>query len=148
MALSEIKNSTGTYLNRYQLTHEDGTSEVVTLEFYPGDDYVPGTPFNESTVNPWIQKINSHDIEPILNLTAPRSSFVNSTDYPQYAYHADIAVAGLLESDLCDLVFSPATDAEGCIEKGKTLNGVLRLYANKLPDVSVVIDSLLINRRG
>ena len=44
MALSEIKDTTGSKLNQYKITHADGTTEVVTLEFSPGDDYVPGTP--------------------------------------------------------------------------------------------------------
>lgn len=36
MALSEIKDTTGSKLNQYKITHADGTTEVVTLEFSRG----------------------------------------------------------------------------------------------------------------
>ena len=148
MALSEIKDTTGSKLNQYKITHADGTTEVVTLEFSPGEDYVPGTPFNAATVNPWLRKINNHDLAPLENITVPTSQFVDSADYPQYVYHVDIAVAGLLESDYCHVTLSPSTDEEGCIAKGRSLNGILRLYAIALPEESITISTLVIDRRG
>lgn len=64
------------------------------------------------------------------------------------AYHVDVAVAGLLESDYCHVTLSPATDEEGCIAKGRSLNGILRLYAIALPEESITISTLVIDRRG
>ena len=57
-------------------------------------------------------------------------------------------MAGLLETDFCHVVLSPATDEEGCIAKGRSLNGILRLYAIALPEESITIATLSIDRRG
>lgn len=59
MAIDHIKNSTGSILNRYTITKEDGISETARLTFNPSDDYVSGTPFAEDSINPMIDVINA-----------------------------------------------------------------------------------------
>lgn len=148
-ALSEIKDTTGSNLGRYKMTRSDGTTEEITLEFFPGDDYSPGTPFNAATVNPWIKKINNHDISPINDITVSISQFTLSTDFEQYPYHADVPIEGLLETDYALVTYHPATLEEGSVApQGQTLNGILRLYAYKIPENDVVIKTILIERKG
>lgn len=149
MALPEIKDTTGTNLARYKMTRADGTTEEITLEFYPADDYVPGTPFNAATVNPWIKKINNHDLGPITDIAIPTSQFVESSDFEQYPYHVDVALAGLLSSDYLLVSYSPATLEEGCMApQGQSLDGIMRLYAYELPADSIEIKTVLIERKG
>lgn len=56
--IPQVVDSTGTVLNQYTLTHQDNTTEIVKLTFDPSADYVAGTPFSASTMNPIINRLN------------------------------------------------------------------------------------------
>ena len=56
--IPQVVDSTGTVLNQYILTHQDNTTETVKLTFDPSADYVAGTPFSASTMNPIINRLN------------------------------------------------------------------------------------------
>lgn len=56
--IPHVVDAEGTVLNQYTMTHSDNTTEVVKLDFNPSADYVAGTPFNASFMNPLIDKVN------------------------------------------------------------------------------------------
>jgi len=75
--INHITNSTGTTLNRYTLKHSYDTEEDVLLTFKPSDDYVAGTAFNESAINPMIDGINEK--LPTLKVYATTGSTITIT---------------------------------------------------------------------
>ncbi len=82
MALPLIQNATGTVLNQYTLEHADSTTEVVKLTFNPSADYVAGTMFNATDMNPVINAINDN--------TEFRESVSYGTALPGSANEGDI----------------------------------------------------------
>lgn len=147
--LNEIVDTSGSHLNRYKLTREDGTSEVIDLDFNPGEDFQIGTLFAAVTMNPMIKKINDHDLSVITDVQVAASSFTNSADYPDiYLYHADIPIQGLLATDYVEVNPSPASKELRCLgPDNQSFDGILRLYATELPVENIVIASILIHRR-
>lgn len=145
--LQLVKNTAGSHLNRYTMNDlENGDVELI---FHPGSDYVPGTPFDESFMNPLIRKVNAHDLDPIRNLEIPASQFKSSTDYTLYPYCVDLALEGVLETDYPLVTYTPETLSQGCMAgQGKSLNGIIRLYAYSIPATKITIDSIFLIRRG
>lgn len=145
--LQLVKNTTGSHLNRY--TMNELSNGDIELTFHPGEDYVPGSPFDESFMNPLIRKVNAHDLDPIRNVELSASQFKSSSDYAMYPYCVDLAVQGLLETDYPLVTYTPDTLNQGCMAgQGKSMNGIIRLYAYSIPSTKITIDSIFIIRRG
>lgn len=85
----------------------------------------------------------------ILNKSISPSSFVSSSDFSYYPYHADIVISGLLETDICQVNPTPDTIEQRCLSSvNQAFAGKLRIYAVEKPSSTVMIDSILINRRS
>lgn len=146
--IPEVIDCTGSHLTRYKLKDSSGMIEEIDLEFYPGDDFKQGTLFSATFMNPIIAKINGHDISPITNVEVNASAFTDSVDFTKYPYQADIPIQGLLASDF--VIVNPSVEAKTmmCLAgDNQSFNGILRLYATKIPTSNIMISSILINRR-
>lgn len=138
----------GSFLNRYKKKDSNSVVEEIELEFYPGNDFKQGTLFSAAFMNPLIDKVNGHDIAPIVNVEVNASAFTESADFTDYPYQADIPIQGLLFSDFAIVNPSVESKAMMCLAgENQTFNGILRLYATKIPNANIMISSILINRR-
>lgn len=129
--IEHITNASGTNLKKYKLKHlSGGTEEDVELTFSPSEDYVAGTPFNEATINPIIDKVNyPYEIDEEIENNDRKVYFENEDGGKDLTY---ATLNGIDFDNLLASSFSTYTAIEDCYlyayvggSSGIQINGIV-----------------------
>lgn len=103
--------------------------------------------YETQEINALKEKLETLTDEQVLHdITIPTSQFsANDDEYAEYfPYKVDYVIKNMTSTCEARVTYHPATDLMYCMEnKGNTLDGKIRLYANKIPESDIVIKTLI-----
>ena len=139
MALREnyqdyIPNAAG---KRYVISDEgDGQSVITDATVY---DQI-GDPFSAGVINATNIQVNKITPMQYFNTAVLVSAFTSDTTYEDYPYRAAVALTGVTENMIPEVVFSLADAVSGVFAPvAECYNGGIYLYASEVPETDITI---------